>query len=275
VASSALEPLDLAGAPESLRIDYHADERALSPQERANIAARMQDGHRFWNALRSAWTPAVQTERFPRIILHASRSDFETSLQSALEANRPRSGTKPSRNETPLAIEANALYDSRANTLHAPAAVSAATLRHELTHALVYAARSDAPYWLHEGLARLLETQAAAPPADCAAMRARGLAPELRTLLPRMQERSVGFRLEDLERRPLDAGAAPLAAYFVLYLWNRRSLARFARDYLNNPDRTPAFEQLLQSTGLPKAELETGFARWMQSDAPAGPISGC
>lgn len=236
--------------------------------------AELQSLRRFYGRLAEGYAPAASRAGiradFPRFIFYSSMTDFETSLARRLQAAN-RIAPDQAR-ELAASLKVRAYFASRENVVHAPLpepqdspAAFRATLRHELVHAFVFAARSDTPYWLQEGLARFFEhPEAPTPSRDCARVQKPRLADEMRAALPELQRRVKTRGLAPWRTEAPDAWLAPQSTYRLVYLWERRRLGDFLRAWF-------------AGTGTLDAATpdEAAFARWLQSPAAATPGPGC
>lgn len=170
-------------------------------------------------------------------------------------------------------LRAHARYESRRYEISALLDASDETLRHELTHYLLHAARGEAPYWLHEGLARFAE---AGPlhSSDCARRPARRLSLEFESWREDLRDR------EALARGPLFSDAPPdvwtqiRAGFFIKYVWTQGWLGAWQRALAARPRETP--ESLLEAVSGQSWEMLTSeFRRWLADPGSAGPQAGC
>jgi hypothetical protein len=112
----------------------------------------------------------------------------------------------------PSAVPSQSRYDSRRRALHIPVDAPATTWRHEWVHVLLADRRPAPPYWLHEGLAILLE--------ESARLDGRSRLPE-RVVARRpavIAAVADGGLRRLLNRDSPDGAAAALAAWFCAYL---------------------------------------------------------
>ena len=126
-------------------------------------------------------------------------------------------------------------YDSRVREFHVPATAREPDWRHEWVHAVLADHTPAAPYWLHEGLAILLEETEQLD-------RAPRLPARILALRDRVKHHVAdGGLLALLERRSPGRWAAPTAAYFCAYLSAQgRLTAAIANGGVIDADRTAA-----------------------------------
>ncbi|MEQ9366240.1 MAG: hypothetical protein RIF32_18520 [Leptospirales bacterium] len=150
-------------------------------------------------------------------ILQAPRADRPFTL--VLYAN-PGEYDRLARLDPDLLPATRSRYDSRFRTLHLPATAADTDWRHEWTHAILSDRSPGSPYWLHEGLAVLLEET------DGLAMGPRLPRPivAVRERVVRHVETGGGLEklLGDSSPGPL---AGPTAGWFCAYLHARGILA--------------------------------------------------
>ncbi len=150
-------------------------------------------------------------------------------------------------------------YDSRSRTLHVPARAPATTWRHEWTHALLADRRPGTPYWLHEGLALLLEETQSIDGRP----RLPGRIQALRAKVIRHVEQDGGLRALLDERSPGPL-AAPTAGWFCAYLDERRLLPDLIR---SKADAPPPFAiPSRPAPGSPGSRDD--FLRWLRTAGP-------
>ncbi|MCR9141580.1 MAG: hypothetical protein NXI24_04950 [bacterium] len=181
----------------------------------------------------SSNSPADQAQPF-RLVLYATAAEYDRHA-------RRQSGLLP---------QSRSRYDSRTRSLHLPAAADPADWRHEWTHAILFDRRGDLPFWLHEGLALLLEetedlTRAARLPRRIGALRER--------VIRHVQGRGLADLLQE---RPPGALAGPTAAWLCAYLSEQGS---------PGDPRQPGSDL---ATGL-RGALRTGEFAWREL-FPAG-----
>ncbi len=171
-------------------------------------------------------------------------------------------------------LPSHARYVSQRYEIHALLDASDASLRHELTHHLLFMTRPDAPYWLHEGLARFSE---AGPvhSSDCTRRLARGLSSELESWREDLQHfGDIGATGPLFPDRPPDPWTQIRASFFIKYVWTRGWLGAWQRALAARPGSSP--ENLLESvSGETWDALTSEFRRWLADPASAGPQAGC
>ncbi|MBL8018316.1 MAG: hypothetical protein JNM27_01505 [Leptospirales bacterium] len=121
-----------------------------------------------------------------------------------------------------------AAYDSRKKVIGLDPNAKSDSARHELAHALLDLNRPDTPYWLHEGLAYFLESNAAACGSNASIPQ---------WLIDRLTSGKIdlsdvdlkSWESVDLSSRERAIQVAARSSAFVLFVWQKGQLERFLK----------------------------------------------
>lgn len=162
-----------------------------------------------------------------------------------------------------------AAYDSRKKAIGLDPNAKSDSARHELAHALLDLNRPDTPYWLHEGLAYFLESNAA----HCGSS-----ASIPQWLIDRLTSGSVdlsdvdlkSWEMVDLNSRDRAIQVAARSSAFLLFVWHKGQLERFLKTSYQTRQLTDVPAALQWSRDWPQE-----FRAWLKRGEFRGAIPGC
>ena len=173
-------------------------------------------------------------------------------------------------------IKSLADYNRLSHTIHIAIDAPAFVWRHEITHALLEALRPGTPYWLHEGLALLVQNQNLPRVIRCDGQTLASMPAELKHFIAELRSRPVlipgnqgTFQLNE-QQAGMSLG---LSGYFVLYIWDRRQLQKMLRIY-QTTEQNPQFILTGDDPEL-RAFLHEDFIRWIRTPQPTRKLPGC
>lgn len=208
---------------------------------------------------------------------HAAQAWDELLRCCYVASGRPRIIVYRSRQlyaaQDPRGLESMARYHPLRRELHlwAPAA-SAAVLRHELSHALLFAQRPDAPYWFQEGVALWLQEGAVALRPECR-LQMHNLHPAILGQLDAARTSRISSWDEFARPEQWSVLAAVRSGFYIKFLWQSRRLGPTFRNFLSSAIELEHHLQL-EAADDQRSELER-FERWLQSDAARSALPGC
>ncbi|MCE9597806.1 MAG: hypothetical protein K8S54_07550 [Spirochaetia bacterium] len=160
-------------------------------------------------------------------------------------------------------------YDSRQKTIGLDPDARADSARHELAHALLDLNRPDSPYWLHEGLAYFLESNACACGSNASIPQ---------WMIERLTSGSIDIsqidlRLwdeADLSTREKALPVAVRSSAFILFVWQRGHLEQFLKAAYRTRELNQVPAMLLWSSDWPEE-----FRIWLRHGHYRKALSGC
>jgi len=222
----------------------------------------------------SAEEYAAPIENAQRIVTELRKNFFPEPMKKKISLILYKNQFSYSRHRRVL-IDSVADFERRRKRINISIDAPESVWKHELSHALLELARPGTPFWLHEGLALLIQDSHFSGPITCDGRFTARMPESLERYLPELRTRrtlSPDTKFNSNLERMIEFHTG-LAGYFVLFLWHEKRLVSFLKAYQHgnkDADRT-----LTHGNPDEWKRLVEKFQIWLKSDAPRFALPGC